>query len=73
MTLGQDSFVELDHPGRVTSIAFSPSGETVAAGFANGSIAAWSLDGRRLLFEAQSTRREQRSRRSPSMGSAGVS
>lgn len=51
--LGQGAPVQLDHPGRVTSLAFSPSGETVAAGFANGTVAAWSLDGRRLLFEAQ--------------------
>jgi WD40 repeat protein len=51
--LGQDAPVQLDHPGRVTSLAFSPSGETVAAGFANGTVAVWSLDGRRPLFEAQ--------------------
>jgi WD40 repeat protein len=53
VTLGQNGFVKLARPGRVTSVAFSPLGETVAAGFANGTVAAWSLDGRRLLFEAQ--------------------
>ena len=70
-TPGQESFTRLtgsEHP--VTSTAFSPDGERLAVGFANGALEAWRLSDGRMLYRKSEHSRARLFSQSPTTGGA---